>query len=84
MIGNAFFCNISFKLHTSESNLEKSKTMENVENNKVKIKPTFDSLEMKLLKSEYIFSAENNGGQQSTAFVTAEELHWMVTMTANI
>ena len=40
LIGNAFFFNISFKWHTSKWNLEKSKTIENVWNNQVKIKPT--------------------------------------------
>ena len=53
MIGNAFVFNISFKWHTSERNLEKFKTIENVRNNKVKTKPTFYSSEMKLLKLEY-------------------------------
>ena len=33
---------------------EKSETIENVRNNKVKVKPTLYSLEMKLLKFEYI------------------------------
>ena len=53
LIGNAFFFNIPFKWHTSEWNLEKSETKENVWNNKVKIKPTLYSPEMKLLKFEY-------------------------------
>ena len=48
LIGNAFFFNISLKWHTSERNLEKSKTTENVRNNKVNIKPTLYSSEMKL------------------------------------
>ena len=52
LIGNSFFFNISFKWNTSESNLEKSQTTENVRNNKVKSKPTLYSLEMKLLKFE--------------------------------
>ena len=33
---------------------EKSETTENVRNNKVKVKPALYSLEMKLLKFEYI------------------------------
>ena len=53
LIGNVFFFNISFKWHTSEWNLEKSETIENVWNKKVKIKPTLYSSEMKLLKFEY-------------------------------
>ena len=53
LIGNAFFLNITFKWHTSEWNLEKPKTIENGLNNKVKIKPTLYSSEMKLLKFEY-------------------------------
>ena len=39
--------------HFSEWNLEKSETIENVWNNKVKIKPSLYSSEMKLLKFEY-------------------------------
>ena len=53
MIGNAFFFNISFKLHTSEWNLEKSEGIENIQNNKGKIKPALCFSEMKLLKFEY-------------------------------
>ena len=53
LIGNAFFSNISFEWHTSECNLEKWERTENVWNNDVKIKPTLDSSEMKLLKFEY-------------------------------
>ena len=53
LIGNAFFFNISFEWGTSKSNLEKFETIENVRNNKVKIKPTLYSSEMKLLKFEY-------------------------------
>ena len=52
-IGNEFFFNISFKWHTFEWNLGKSETTENVQNNKVNIKATLYSLEMKLLKFEY-------------------------------
>ena len=53
LIGNAFLFSISFKWHTSEWNLEKSKTIENVQNNTVKMKPTLYSSEIKLLKFEY-------------------------------
>ena len=53
LIGNAFFFNISFKLHTSELKPEKSKAVKNVQNNKVKIKPTLYSSKIKLLKFEY-------------------------------
>ena len=52
LIGNAFFFNISFKWHTSEWNPEKSETIEIVRN-KVKIKPTLYSSEMKLMKFEH-------------------------------
>ena len=53
LIWNAFFFYISFKWHTSEWNLEKSEAIDNVWNNKVKIKPNLYSLEMNLLKFEY-------------------------------
>ena len=53
MIGKAFLFNISFKWHSSEWNPEKSKTTENIQNDKVKIKPILYSSEMKLLKFEY-------------------------------
>ena len=53
LIGNAFFFNTSFKLHTSELKPEKSKAVENVQNNKVKIKPTLYSSKIKLLKFEH-------------------------------
>ena len=53
LIGNVFFFNISFKRHTSDGNLEKSETIENVRKNIVNIKPTLYSLEMKLLKFEH-------------------------------
>ena len=49
LIGNAFFYNISVKWHTSNWNLEKSKTIEIVRNNKVKIKPTLYSSKMNIL-----------------------------------
>ena len=52
-MGNTFFLNIFFKWYTSEWNLEKHETIENVRNNKVKIKPTLYSSEIKLLKFEY-------------------------------
>ena len=52
LVGNAFFFNISFKSHTSAWNLEKSETIENARNNKVKIKLTLYSSEIKLLKIE--------------------------------
>ena len=53
LIGNAFLFDSSFKWHTSEWNPEKSETIENIQNNKVKIKPILYSSEMKLLKFEY-------------------------------
>ena len=45
---------ISFIRHTSEWNLEKSETIENFQNNKVKIKQSLYCSEMRLLKFEYI------------------------------
>ena len=50
---NAFFFKVSFKWPSSEWNVEQSETIENVQNNKVKIKPTSYSSEMKLLKLKY-------------------------------
>ena len=43
--------NISLKWQTSEWNLENSETIENVENNKVKIKPILYGSEMKHFKA---------------------------------
>ena len=42
-IGNSLFLDIYFKWHTSEWNLKKSETIENVRNSKLKIKPTLYS-----------------------------------------
>ena len=53
LMGNVLFFNISFKWHTSDWNLKKSKTIENVRNNKVKIERSLPSPEMKLLRYEY-------------------------------
>ena len=53
LIENAFFFNISFKCYSSERNLEKSETIENCRSDKVKMKTTLYSSEMKLLNFEY-------------------------------
>ena len=42
-IGNPFFLDIYFKWHTSEWNLKKSETIENLRSSKLKIKPTLYS-----------------------------------------
>ena len=53
LIENALSFNIFFKWYTSKRNLENSKTIKDLRNNKVKIKPTLYSSKIKPLKFEY-------------------------------
>ena len=52
LIGNAFF--FYFFWHTSKGNPEKSETIENIGNNKAKIKPILYCSEIKIMKFDYI------------------------------